>query len=183
MREKNHLLFVFIFICGLMLIGSGCGTVTNDEDEDESSLEAVLVKLFTGPDEKLVELASDPDNQTVIGQGVENNNEDSNEEETELDEYLKELYEPYFTEEAFEAFKAIYVLDYQLKAETNDVEMKPNSIEIEKVDEENGRYNFTLDVVYENDAESETSEVTGLVNFSGNEITRFEITGDEWREW
>ena len=64
--------------------------------------------------------------------------------------------------------------------------MKPDDIDIEQIDEENGRYNFTMEVTYEKEADEKKSEigkVKGYVNFTDDDkITRFEITEDEWIE-
>ena len=179
-------LHTYVIVFGLAAVAAGCSIGTDAEKENEETIEAVLEQLFTGPDQELIELVNDPENQTVIGEGVENTNENTNEEENELDVYLEEMNGPYFTEDALELFTAVYLLYYQVEAENNDIKMKPDDIDIEQIDEENGRYNFTMDVTYEEEADEKKSEigkVKGYVNFTDDDkITRFEITEDEWIE-
>jgi|SRR5699024_2375522 len=179
-------LLTYVIVFGLIVVVASCNMGTDAEKENEETLEAVLEQLFTGPDQELIELVNDPENQTIIGEDVENTNENTNEEENELDVYLEELNEPYFTENALELFTLVYVLDYQIEAEDNDIKMKPDHIDVEQIDEENGRYNFTMDVTYEDEADegkSEIGKVKGYANFTDDDkITRFEITEDEWRE-
>src|SRR5699024_6817102 len=141
---------------------TSCNIGTDAEKENEETLEAVLEQLFTGPDQELIALVNDPENQTIIGEGVENTNENINEEENELDVYLEELNGPYFTEDALELFTAVYLLYYQVEAENNDIKMKPDHIDIEQIDEENGRYNFTMDVTYEKEADERDRKSTRL---------------------
>lgn len=179
-------LFTYIIVFGLIVVVTSCNIGTDAKKENEETLEAVLEQLFTGPDQELIELVNDPENQTVIGEDVENTNENTNEEENELDVYLEELNGPYFTKDALELFTSVYVLDYQVEADNSDIKMKPDYIDIEQIDEENGRYNFTMDVTYEDEADEEKSEIgkiKGYANFTDDgKITRFEITEDEWRE-
>src|SRR5699024_11824189 len=110
-------------------------------------------------DKELIKIVKYHKKQTDIVEGVENTNENTNEEENELDVYLEEMNGLYFTEDALELFTAVYLLYYQVEAENNDIKMKPDHIDIEQIDEENGRYNFTMDVTYEEEADEKKSEI------------------------
>src|SRR5699024_6539597 len=179
-------LFTYIIGFGRRVVVTSCNIGTDAEKENEETIEAVLEQLFTGPDQELIALVNDPENQTVIGEVEENANEKIKEEENEREVYLEELNCHYVTEDALELFTAVYLLYYKVEAENNDIKMKPDDIDIEQIDEENGRYNFTMDVTYEEEADEKKSEigkVKGYVNFTDDDkITRFEITEDEWIE-
>lgn len=186
MRNERHktLLFKFLLIVSLILV-TGCSFGTESEDTNMSTLEKVLEHLFNGPDDELIELVNDPANQTFIGIGEKNEEEQNNDDATELEDYLQDLYGPHFsTDNAYEGFSGLYPLGYQLDAHLNNYKMNIDRIDIEESDKKNKRYDFTVLVtitdVSENEANSKKAEIEGYANFSQEDkITRFYISDDD----
>ncbi|WHY85930.1 hypothetical protein QNH39_25700 [Neobacillus novalis] len=155
------------------------GTKTEEQRNNEdnwvrkTAIKKVLEQEFTGPDEKLVDLLSNPKYRTVVNNMEENQ---------ELDKYLAEVYGPYFADfSRIEAFIGAFGgTKYQSFAYMNGYKLSLKNITIEQ---ENilYRYTFIAKVGYQkNGDEEKTASVEGEVVFSTKEKEEGKILGFQY---
>ncbi|MBA2176290.1 hypothetical protein H0266_15435 [Halobacillus locisalis] len=164
---------VLFLLVGIGWLLAACST--NGVSTDEEIIKSVLLQQFTGPDQKLMHLVDDPENGTVIG-----NEEATPTEPTELDLYLEDQYQSYFSETMYDQFIGSYAMDYHNAAYTNGYQFEPVNIEVEADENTEGAYDFTVDVVYEKkESEERKAVVIGRVNMNTDgTITRYRLLGD-----
>ncbi|MYL33883.1 hypothetical protein GLW05_09755 [Pontibacillus yanchengensis] len=161
----------------LSLLGCSMEVTSSTEEKHIETIKHVLEKLFTGPDQELVELFEEPENVSVIGREGESS---STESPTELDRYLEDQYKPYFTTNMYERFIGIYAMNYPLKSYASDYQLRVGSIEVDQIESTEGVYDFTVHVMYGKDGmEEKEKEVEGRVNVNDEgKISNIEILDD-----
>lgn len=104
------------------------------------------------------------------------------EENKELEEYVEEIYGPYFVESCIGSFLSSSGTSYPILAHLTEHKLNLADIKIEKSEKMSNRYIFVATVGYWKDGEEEKmADVSGEVIFSTKEegkIGRFQYTGD-----
>lgn len=172
-RKKIPIFFVLAVLTCLLLV-TGCTQDTQgnqleepygSKEENIQTVEAVLKQEFTGPDKEFRQLAE----------------KEGQEKFNEINSYLKNKYESYFTEAALEFFvkNGAYVYQFQ----NSEYQMSIEEMEVKQSDKENGDniYYFTVQVALESSsAEKTLYEVTGEATFSEEgKIGRLQIVDRE----
>lgn len=172
MLNKRLILILLSFVtllAGIFL--AGCSQ-TEAGDSDKEMIEKVLALEFNGPDEELMALMWNPDNKKVID-GVEVNEE--------LDAYVQEKYDEYFTESALDTFIRTGGTSYHSFAHSNDYALDFKGATIEEAENASNKYTFTAQVGYQKEGgDEEIAEVEGVVLFSTAEkkIGKFQYGKD-----
>lgn len=164
---KKLLLYFISFLS--LFIFVGC---SNSNDTIVDNIENVLTTQFTSPDEELVTLYLE--NMTVIGNG---NTDESPKDSSDLDHYLENTYQQYFSEESYETFISQDGLLYQFLAESAGYDMSVDAIDVTESD---GTYEFSVIVNFQKENETENqATVTGTVGVDDNgKITRINYLDD-----
>lgn len=144
----------------------------NNEDNwvQKTAIKKVLEQEFTGPDEKLIDLLTNPKYRTVVNKKEENQ---------EADKYLAEIYGRYFADfSRIETFVAAYGgTRYQTNAYLSGYKLSLKNITIEQ-ENISYRYSFIAKVGYQKNGEEEkTASVEGEVVFSTKEKEEGKIVG------
>ena len=147
---------------------------TRAADSEIDIIHNVLELQFNGPDETMMKLLHDPAYKTVV---------DGKEVNEELDQYVAEVYGPYFTESYLDTFFRIFGMHYPSMAHFSGHKLDLKHVVIEKSDKASNRYTFTATVGYKIDGgkEEKTANVSGVVLFSTKEhgkIGKFEYGED-----
>ncbi|MRX54356.1 hypothetical protein GJU41_10255 [Bacillus idriensis] len=158
---NNHNKVKSVFIC-LMLIMSGlllaACSQKDDENQHKTAIKEVLGHLFTGPDERFMDLLWNPKYRTVLN---------NKEENPELDKYLAEIYGPYMTDSYLHPFLSTIGAHYPTFAYDNGYKLSLNNITINQSENNSTLYTFTAEVGYQKNGEEEkTANVEGEVIFS-----------------
>ncbi|UOR14156.1 hypothetical protein [Halobacillus amylolyticus] len=184
MNESNvSRIFKAFLLSGIFLLIVGCSSSdtskTTSQDENITTIETVLEHQFTGPDQKLIELLDDPNNQTIIGK--EGDNGSSETKPTELDLYLEETYKSYFTEDMYDKFIGSYALGYHTAAYNNGYQLEVKNIDIKQNDTTENAYDFTVNVQYQKENSQEmTFEVTGRAHiYEEGKISNIDFSDDD----
>ncbi|WP_079529260.1 hypothetical protein [Halobacillus hunanensis] len=184
MNESNvSRIFKAFLLSGIFLLIVGCSSSdtskTTPQDENITTIETVLEHQFTGPDQKLIELLDDPNNQTIIGK--EGDNGSSETKPTELDLYLEETYKSYFTEDMYDKFIGSYALGYHTAAYNNGYQLEVKNIDIKQNDTTENAYDFTVNVQYQKENSQEmTFEVTGRAHiYEEGKISNIDFSDDD----
>lgn len=158
-----------------LLIVTGCSDSVEQTEEDPKvqEFETMLKDAFTGPSEELAALyeqfASEDIDETV-------------EALKKLDAYHRDKYGSYFNDEYFEEVmnKSMFFTVFQDKAHREGMNIKAESVQVEKSETNDTAYDFSVNV---NISESEEElNVEGRINTGENgEITLIRYTsGTEW---
>ncbi|MFC7064178.1 hypothetical protein [Halobacillus seohaensis] len=180
-RKNNYRIVLSILLLGICFVSTGCSSVNTSDsaskDQNVTTIETVLNQQFTGPDQKLIDLLDDPENSTIIGNGETT----TPEEPTQLDLYLEEKYQPYFSESMYDEFIGTYATGYHASAYNNGYKFEIEKMGIENVEATEGAYDFTVNVLYNKEGtEERNSKVTGRININEEgEITKFRLMDDE----
>jgi hypothetical protein len=167
---------------GVLLFFVGCSSNTDSasptKDGNITTLEDILEKVFTGPNQELNELLEDPDNATIIGkeEGTKNPKHP-----TELDLYLEEMYQSYFTKDMYSKFLGEIALYYQqLFLTSSNIKTEVDSIDIKQNESARNSYEFIANVKFQKEGnEPKIYEVTGQANFTEEgKIAGFKISTD-----
>ena len=144
------------------------------EESNKEVLEKVLEHQLNGPDEKFVELVMDPKYKTVA---------DNKEENKELNQYVEDVYGPYFVESYLDSFITTSGTTYPVVAEHSGHKLYLKDLKIEQSEKMSNRYTFVAIVGYQKDSEEEkTANISGEVIFSKEEqgkIGKFEYRDEE----
>ncbi|MDQ6597688.1 hypothetical protein E2K98_05470 [Bacillus salipaludis] len=167
--SKNNDKVKSFFIC-LMLIMSGfliaACSQKEEEDQHKTAIKNVIEHLFTGPDEKFIELMWNPKYRTVVN---------NKEENPELDKYIAEVYGPYMTDYYLNPFLSTIGSQYATFAHDNGYKLSLKHITINQSENHSNRYTFIAKVGYQkNDDEEKTANVEGEVIFSSKEEGKIE---------
>lgn len=140
-----------------MIAVAGCSSQAESVTESpETVIENVLTTQINGPSQEMKEMLA-PENAEVIGS--------SEDQQTDLEAYLEETYQPYFTNNMFVTFAGAYALAYLAPAVSNGFELQVESLKVEQQDESHV-YDFTVQVTYEKDEVSGVTDVTGTVHMN-----------------
>ncbi len=184
MNERNvfRLLKTFL-LSGIFLLIVGCSSSdaskNKPQDENITTIETVLEHQFTGPDQELIKLLENPNNQTIIGK--EGGNGASEAKQTELDLYLEETYKSYFTEDMYNEFIGTYALGYHTAAYNNGYQLEVRNIDIKQNDTTENAYDFTVNVQYQKENNKKmSSEVTGRAHiYEEGKISNIDFSDDD----
>jgi hypothetical protein len=168
-----------IFIVLIVITGAVFITACS-KDENKTTLKTVLEQVYNCPDEELIELSKeepkvDESKISDSGTGI------APIEEWVLFDKIEELYQPYFTEEAYQNLLNDRVtFMYHLEAEENNYTLKVNSIDIVKNKTDKTKYDFTTNIIYTPETGDEkTVEIQGTAQFSeSGKINYFKIFSD-----
>ena len=141
-------------------------------DSEIDIIHNVLELQFNGPDETMMKLLHDPTYKSVV---------DGKEVNEELDQYVAEVYSPYFTESYLDTFFRVFGMHYPSMAHYSGHKLDLKHVVIEKSDKASNRYTFTATVGYKIAGEEKTASVSGVVLFSTKEhgkIGKFEYVED-----
>ncbi|MGM0921336.1 MAG: hypothetical protein ACQEWW_08955 [Bacillota bacterium] len=167
--SKNNNKVKSFFIC-LMLIMSGfliaACSQKEEEDQHKTAIKKVLEHLFTGPDEKFIELLWNPKYTTVVN---------NKEENPELDKYVAEVCGPYMTDSYLNPFLSTIGTQYPTFAYDNRYKLSLKNITIHQSENDSTLYTFIAKVGYQkNGDEEKTTNVEGEVLFSSKEEGKIE---------
>jgi hypothetical protein len=142
---------------------------------NKEAITKILELEFTGPDEKLIDLMWNPKYKTVVN---------GQEENKELDQYLEEIYGPYFTDSGLQSFIAAFGgTQYQTYAYNAGYKLSFKSVTTEQNENNPRLYTFVAKVGYHKNGEEEkTVNVEGKVLISTKEegkIAQFQYGNDE----
>ncbi len=154
---------------GLLLVSVGCSANVESETVSNNgnltTLESVIENTFTGPNQELNALLSEPENATIIGHDKETK---SPAQPTELEVYLEEMYKPHFTEDMYDEFLDEITLYYHASflARPN-IKTEVDSIDFKQNESEKNIYDFTTNVTFQNEGlDPKIYEVIGQANFT-----------------
>jgi|GEM_PF-1527672 len=182
-QRLNKRLGFFLFLILACLLVTGC---TEDKpeaekeeavavpavDKNKAAIQAVIEKEFTGPNEEYLSVQEDFVNKSSELQGKEGVTYTADPmigtpELAAYEEFLKETYEEYFMDYAYEHFARVFAFSYQFTFDVEDndnYKMTVSDIEITQSDNPNApkNYDFTAQVKYTNKAgETSQHEVSG----------------------
>jgi len=147
---------------------------SKSEDRNKEAIKKVLEHQFTGPDEKFMELMQNPKYRTVVK---------NKEENKEFDQYVAEIYGPYFTDPGLQAFIAVFAAQYQTFAYNAGYTLRFKGVTAEQNENNPNLYTFSARVGYQKSGEEEkTANIEGRAYFSAKEegkIGKFEYVNDE----
>lgn len=159
--SAKKLTMVLIVITGALAI-SACS-----KDEKETTIRTVLEQVYNCPDEEIIALSKeepkvDESKLSETGTGI------APIVEGVLFDKIEELYQPYFTEEAYQNLLNERVpYGYHLDAEENGYTLKVNSIDINKNKTDKTKYDFTIHLKYTSEAgEEKAVDIQGAAQFS-----------------
>lgn len=170
MREKKNkfgalsakrILYVCLAIMGAVLM-TACS-----KDKNEENLRKVLEQMYNGPDKELVELSMEEPtiNESEIKDGETGV---ASIKEWVFFDKLEELYQPLFTEEAYQSLleeRELY--KYHLEAWDNKYTLKTDSININQSKTDKTKYEFTVQVKYTPETgDAKTIDIQGTSQFS-----------------
>ncbi|WP_117170293.1 hypothetical protein [Paraliobacillus sediminis] len=171
----RHLIIgvVIVLIVGLIVFFVGRQWFFTDDQGKEKVIEQVLNEQFSTADEALIRLIESPENATILD-GTTNA---MPEEHTALNAFLEEKYGAYFTEEMYQEYLTTYAFMYQVPAYYSNYPLQTTEISLEKNQNEDGLYNFTVNVSY---GENEESLVSGRARVNDTKkLNYFEILEDD----
>lgn len=165
MAKKWNSLYI-IPILFFYLVLNGC-VQGEESSENEESLKTVLETQLSGPDEDLIGLIRDPSNRTIIGDAPEDAPEGAQQNEpNDLDLYLEAIYKEYFIESAYETFIGEIATSYQVAAHLSGYEISPEEINIDRSENGENSYHFSVNVEISGDDGDSTENVEGRANFN-----------------
>lgn len=162
LKNSNKVKPLFI---GLMLIMSGLLAAACSQKEEEvqhkTAIKEVVEHLFTGPDEKFIDLLSNPKYRTVV------NNQEEN---PELDKYIAQVYGSYMTDSYLNPFLNTIASQYSTFAYENGFKLSLNTIKMNQSENNPTLYTFKAEVGYQkNGDEEKTAYVEGEALFSSKD--------------
>jgi hypothetical protein len=169
MMKKTKTIILVLMVSGLFM--AAC---SKSEEGKKEAITKVLEHQFTGPDNEYMDLLWNPKYKTVVN---------NKEENKEFDQYVEEVYGPYFTESGLNFFIATAMgTKYQTFAYENEYELILKDVTIKQNKDNQNLYTFAAIVGYKKSGEENTANVKGKVSFSAKEegeIARFEYGNDD----
>ncbi|ASK60716.1 hypothetical protein CFK37_00075 [Virgibacillus phasianinus] len=153
MKKQTYKLFVIALFASLLLLTAGCTGNAEQETQDENieTIESVLQKALTGPNDELKKIFN-------------------NEEIEDLVQYDKDHFEEYFANETsyVEFVSQNNGSGILIQAMKYDYSFKVKNIEYEKTESEEIIYDFTVELQYQKEGseKSEVEIVTGEANLN-----------------
>lgn len=171
--KKFYLVFISFFSFTFFI---GCSDTESTIAKE--NIEKALTTQFTSADEELLSLWEE--NSIIIRDGIKNNIPDTT-NKSELDTYLTNIYQQYFTDGALDSFISNDSLLYQITAATSGYHMSVDSTTITRTDSKQPSYQISVVVDYQKDNEPPNSAtVTGFVSVDKQgKITRINILDDD----
>lgn len=169
-KNKRLLGLLLILVSCLLIVGCSenekAKTVEAEKpiqsvEKDKAVIQAFIEQHFNGPDKKYRELW----NAATEIQTAEMNEEEYNAwmngpEYTALTDYMSDTYAPYFTENTYDTFSKTEAFIYSFSDQ--EYKLTTSAIEINQNEIEKTLYNFTFQVIYENETgETETFDYEG----------------------
>lgn len=169
-KNKRLLGLLLILVSCLLIVGCSenekAKTVEAEKpiqsvEKDKAVIQAFIEQHFNGPDKKYRELW----NAATEIQTAEMNEEEYNAwmngpEYTALTDYMSDAYAPYFTENTYDTFSKTEAFIYSFSDQ--EYKLTTSAIEINQNEIEKTLYNFTFQVIYENETgETETFDYEG----------------------
>lgn len=154
MKKQTYKLFVIALFASLLLLTAGCTGNAEQETQDENieTIESVLQKALTGPNDELKKIFNNGEVGEILVQ------------------YDKDHFEEYFaTETSYVEFvsqnNGSGILIQAMKYDYN---FKVKNIEYEKTESEEIIYDFTVELQYQKEGseKSEVEIVTGQANLN-----------------
>lgn len=164
-RKTGFVLF-FIVIC---LIFAGCSK-SDEEEKNKETITTVIGLQLNAPDEKAIFLNYISDNIDGDKKGIE-----------EYNNYLKETYASYFTEDTFAQYMMTNdFIIFHDSANKFDYQLKVNNVEVKQNEVTKTNYDFTVDLDYFNkDGEKTAIELTGIAIMRDDKIAKISYIGDK----
>ncbi|MDR0139619.1 hypothetical protein RFW18_17840 [Metabacillus idriensis] len=166
---KNNNKLKSLYLCLMLIMSVFLAAACSQKEEEvqhKTAIKEVLEHLFTGPDEKFIDLLSNPKYRTVV------NNQEEN---PELDKYIAEVYGPYMTDSYLNSFLNTIASQYSTFAYENGYKLSLNTIKINQSENNPTLYTFIAEVGYQkNGDEEKTANVEGEVLFSSKEEGKIE---------
>lgn len=164
----------------LILMAGAVFITACSKDEKETTLRTVLEQVYNCPDEGIIEAGktepkADETKLSEEGTGIAPIGE------WELLDKVEELYQPYFTEEAYQNLLNDRVpYRYHLDAEENNYTLSVISIDINKNKTDETKYDFIIHIKYNPETGDEkTIDIQGTSQFSENgKINYFKTFSD-----
>jgi hypothetical protein len=141
MKNTTGLFMKLFVLASVFLLFAGCSS--QKEDKDAETIQTFLEKEFTGPGEELT---------SVLEKGP-----------SKLEEYAEENYKP-LVMNVGDMVNANHILVFQQFAYKKGYQLKPEAIDIEKVEDQ--AYQYEVEVEYEKDGQKNTAAVTARVNLN-----------------
>lgn len=178
LNNTSRMVMVFFLMVIFLLVVASSPTDTSEStphDENIITIKTVLKQTFTGPDLELIKLLHSPENTTIIGKERGTSIPES---PTDLDVYLEEMYQSYFTKNMYSEYIGVYALSYSFK---KDYQMQVDRIHVEQNQTDKNVYSFTAYVQYAREGnEQMLAEFSGRVHFSeGGKIAGFKLFTDD----
>ncbi|MBT2681280.1 hypothetical protein J7E38_20155 [Bacillus sp. ISL-35] len=168
MMKKLTVIILLLMVSGLFM--AAC---SKSEETKKEAITKVLEHQFTGPDEEFMDLMWNPEYRTVVNEKEENK---------EFDQYVEEVYGPYFTKSGLDFFIAAMGTQYPTYAYENEYELTLKDVTIKQNEDNQNLYTFVAIVGYNKNGEENTANVKGKVSFSAKaegKIARFEYGNDD----
>jgi hypothetical protein len=154
MKTKRIFVIVAALIIVIILILSGnyIYKFIRDKSEDKKNkevIEAVVTQIFTCPNEELINLY-----QKMYQQMAKIATKSEEEPKTEpnysslIEDKLKEVYGPYFTDRAYTKFKMKYIINYYVYATAMDYNVTLDRVKIVRSETIPSNYSFIVSVKY-----------------------------------
>lgn len=152
MKIRKYKFFATVIFASVLLMLVGCSenTETKTQYENIQTMEYVLEKALTGPNDELEQL--------IENEGLE-----------ELVKYEEDLYKEYFANDtSYLEFVNSYASTLMIEPMRNDYKLKVKNIDFEKTDSKEIIYNFSVELQYQKEGseKSEVEIVTGQANLN-----------------
>ena len=164
MKNTNSILLVFTAIIIFSIMLTGC--INQDEKKDineinQSAIEKVLRKSLTCPSlTSLEDINPNTPGISIVGKDTDEASEKS--DINPIDEELRNMYEPYLTENYYEKFIGTHAMTFEIAARRAGFEIIVDSVNITPKENDSIGYTFKVNVTYWKDIEDKyTAEVLG----------------------
>lgn len=166
----NYVSIIFALSC---LVIVGCSQ-TEPQDKNKEVIQNVLELEFNAPDEEVMRLVNGPSSSVDDGSLQEYYN------------YLKDTYEPYFTDNGYRKFAATGQASlFHFEAYKYDYQLNVTKIDAEKNEDVPTNYYFTVYIDFEKiDGNKMKLEIPGIAIFREGEIEEIKYLLDRelWRK-
>lgn len=178
--SKQKIRIIFISLFGIVIIGLGIYLSKeidnrNLEKKRHDVMRTVVSKLLTGPNQELITLYDEMFQQIVSGpdQQQGTSTQDSGiyiPDSSKLENKLREMYQPYFTEESYEKFEMQFLNEFHTYSTTNGYQVIVHDIDITQSETIPTNYSFMADMRYGIEGEVlKPIEVTGSIQMDHEE--------------
>lgn len=147
-----------------LTIGCSSNSVKEDQDKNIITIENVLEKTFIGPDKEFQDIMDNVEGET------QKTEEKVIESLESYAQYIKDLFEPYFTNQSYEEYVGIYGTTFLEKAYRSNYQLNIKEVNYEKTKSDESIYNFSFKIQYKKvDSEQwEEDTIRGQANLNDN---------------